>query len=212
MPFGIHENLELQNLFNDHPWQGQMPTAAEMFFVSLDANFPQDFDADHYPEAYPRYLSYKNNSIEAWMEDGARNPPPHVHHPFLVQGNGFHGGCRYHRGIKELITGHETEACFLELLKKPTWGTSAGNIEYRNNVLADDNQEHLMNVSLWISGKLAFFSCGIYTLLLENLDNIFNTLSLRRISDVEDHFAITHPSRYNTVPHEWEKLHQRIQG
>lgn len=216
--FGIHKDAKLLALFEERPWQGQNPEQATVFFVSLDANFPRDFHKNRRYKGdqgeYEKYGWYKQHTIEEWMQNQILNPEG-LHHPFARPGCKVKGGPPYHRGIRSLgIEGLETKICFLELLKKPTWGSSQGNKDSRNlfndKVLHPENQTHLNNVKNWIIGKKAFFSCGMYRLLVEDLHGVFDAFSLRRISPQNSHFVVNHPSRFNQTPKEKELISNEL--
>jgi hypothetical protein len=169
--FGIHPSMKLQDLYKSRYWQGQSPDKAKVIFLGLDANWDKDIENN---EAFNKIVEYLQDGVSFWERYG-------VHHPFLLPEYKKKSGYRYHKGFAKLGIDkmHASEVSFVELINKPTYGTSTKEKnEYMSLINADYIKE--LNDKIFDNRrKIVFLSKSLYDDILRvkkitNSIDIFN--------------------------------------
>ena len=156
MDFQKHTSLEMVELFNKKPFQGQTPEKAKIIFLSSDANYSPEI-SDH--PFFDYILEYQQDGIAFWKKYG-------VHHPFLHPAYPFNkntGGVPFHRNFSKIGLGpeHAEHVCFLELLDIPTIGNKSQNKERFYNFASRSHLEYIERLMLSGGNKLFFVSGGV---------------------------------------------------
>jgi len=166
--YGKHGSSQLNELFNQKPYQGQNPSKAKFIFVGLDANFAQDIEST---EFFPSIKEYLTDGVEFWTKHKR-------HHPFLLEG--YKGdGVTYHKRFAKLNldSSYADKISFVELLDIPTFGKTdfkefyrlldLKHISYLEAIFMNESQD-----------KTIFISRGVFRQLqrIKKIHNVFNWL------------------------------------
>jgi hypothetical protein len=145
-------------LFNQRPFQGQVPEKAKIVFLSSDANYSPEISNHQF---FKYILEYQKDSITFWKRYGC-------HHPFLLSSypkefSRTKDGVPFHRNFSKLGLGPEyaEHISFLEILDVPTIGNKS---EDRGKFYEMVSLKHLQYIEkLMVGGghKLFFASNGV---------------------------------------------------
>lgn len=151
--YQAHPSRALNHHFENRPFQGADPFAAQFLFVGLDANY--DGNIEQSP-IFESVLAYHQNGVAFWQQHG-------VHHPFLLP-HYTGDGRLYHRNFARIgfQPKHAALVSFIELLHVPSVG--------RNKRLEtqDFDPQHLRMVNAAILNGWAqhiFISAGVVRLM-----------------------------------------------
>lgn len=202
--FGRHPSAQLNSLFSDKPFQGQVPKNARIVFLSSDANYsPQISEHDF----FKYILEYQEDGVRFWEKYN-------VHHPFLIDEYPFNktqNGRPFHNNFRRigLDSSYAEFISFIELLDIPTIGSKSEN---RKLFYSYANIEHLKKIDqlyLEAGNRLIFISRGVLSDMIHLRQNtdIFrwlpNTLPLEKFVTAANgnkiqeiyHFSSSHINR-----------------
>ena len=156
MEFAKHPSKEMVELFNEKPFQGQIPEKAKILFLSSDANYSPEI-SDH--SFFDYILEYQKDGVAFWEKYDC-------HHPFLLPNYPFsksQGGVPFHRNFSKigLNIGHAGYVSFLELLDVPTIGNKSQNRKEFFDLLSLPHLKRIDNLITQGEGKLLLIPGGV---------------------------------------------------
>lgn len=160
--YDIHKNAPDIISAGFRGYQGADPDIANVIFLGLDANWPEDMVTNR-PALWKEVQNYLANPVDYWKSTdkkplGPSVRGPHLHHPFVTaamkgygRGRGYHKVFNKEYGYDDCYPDCVT---FTELLGIPTYGRTNENKEaterFRNLLCGTDNMEHLQKLKKWI--------------------------------------------------------------
>lgn len=173
MAFERHPSADLVRLFQDKPYQGQVPEKASIIFLSSDANYSPDISSHHF---FNNILEYHQDGVSFWQKQK-------VHHPFLLSLYPFHkgkGGRVFHRNFSKLglTPSYADHVSFLELLDIPTIGNSSENPEAFFDLISVNHLKKIDHLICSGDHRLVFVASGVLNkmLILKQRYDVFNWL------------------------------------
>ena len=156
MEFAKHPSMKMVELFNERPFQGQIPEKAKILFLSSDANYSPEI-SDH--PFFECILEYQADGVAFWKRYG-------YHHPFLLPNYPFNknkGGVPFHRNFNKigLNKEHAEFVSFLELLDVPTIGNKSQNRKEFFDLLSLPHLKKIDNLISQGEGKLLLIPGGV---------------------------------------------------
>lgn len=156
MSFALHPSEDLQALFRDRPFQGQVPEQAKIIFLTSDTNYAEDIAAHSF---FAKILEYHADGVGFWQKYG-------VHHPILLPDYPFkrnHGGVPFHRRFTTmgLDPSYADKVCFIELLHTPTIGRMSTDKTAYLKLLDVDHVSYIDQLILSNRGQLFLMSKNI---------------------------------------------------
>lgn len=144
--YGIHPSPKLVSLFNEKPYQGQVPEESTVIILGRDANYSENISSSTF---FNRILEYHTDGISFWKKH-------HVHHPFLLDDYPFDkrkGGVKYHKTFAKMnLTSDMAEhISFVELLDVPTIGNTGSGTQ--SDFLSLVNSKHLQRLDKLVTGS-----------------------------------------------------------
>ncbi|RLA41897.1 MAG: hypothetical protein DRQ64_01085 [Gammaproteobacteria bacterium] len=180
MSFKKHDSIELIDLFNSKPYQGQSPEKASIIFLSSDANYSRKISDDPF---FNYILEYQEDGVSFWKKHGR-------HHPFLLEEYPFNrskDGVPYHRNFSKIgfNASYSDKVCFLELLDIPTIGNKSENRNLFYNLTSLPHLKYIDNLITGGGNKLFYIPVGVLNdmMHLKKKYNIFTWLSLEKTEE-----------------------------
>lgn len=138
MEFMKHPSRELQEIFENKPYQIQEPEKAKFIFLGRDANFDPNIENDE--SVFEEFKEYLKDGVSYWKT--------HDYHTPMLGKNYKGDGKRYHIIFHKLdLSSADAEnVSFIELIKFPTAGMSSGKKQYLDMVLSNENKSHLERI------------------------------------------------------------------
>ena len=173
MDFSAHPSEQLSKLYQQKPFQGQLPELARIIFISSDANYSPEISKH---EFFERILEYHEDGVEFWKRYG-------VHHPFLLETFPFdktRHGRPFHARFRKLNldSSYAPHISFLELLDIPTIGNKSSDKSSFYDLVSILHLNYLDRLITGGGDKLIFVSRGVlndmYKMRLEH--NVFQWL------------------------------------
>ncbi len=180
MSYREHPSKELQDAFKEHPFQGQHPEKASVFFFGIDANYAADFHETN-PTFFRYLLEYHKDGVSYW-----KNNEKGDHHPFLLPIYGGEAGTLYHEAFRRMDLPADVCAdhiSFVELLNVPTTGKLSDDPEHNFDRLFAQSRVHIKKIHDAIfdtDNKLVFMPNVVIQKLATT--RIFNELDFRFVS------------------------------
>ena len=143
--FSQHDSVELNELFNLRPFQGQHPSRSRVIFFGRDANYPSDIkNNETRPGCFDLLRQYHEDGVGFWQNLYGNNPEQ-KHHPFLICMRDRDPGFRYHQVFSEMNLGSHcaNHISFVELLNVPTMGNPKDDPNNEFGNLLQQSQDHL---------------------------------------------------------------------
>jgi hypothetical protein len=156
MMFQKHTSVEMVELFQKRPYQGQSPEKASIIFLSSDANYSPEISNHPF---FEYILEYQKDGVAFWKKH-------ECHHPFLLPTYPFKrnkAGVPFHRNFSKLNLGPEyaEHISFLELLDVPTIGNkSEDRAEYYKLLKSSFSHHEYLSRLITAGGHKMFFVSG----------------------------------------------------
>ena len=173
MEFQKHTSTEMVSLFQNKPYQGQVPHKAKILFLSSDANYSPEISEHTF---FKYILEYQEDGVDFWNKYN-------VHHPFLLPDYPFNrtkDGVRFHTIFKKLklSTKLADHISFIELLDIPTIGNKSKNNKEFWEFVSEDHLKFLDTIIQNDNEKLIFIPGGVLKEMkkMKKLYNVFNWL------------------------------------
>jgi hypothetical protein len=179
MEFSSHPSEQLSRLYHEKPFQGQLPEAARIIFISSDANYSPEISEHVF---FNRILEYHADGVEFWKRHA-------VHHPFLLDTFPFdktQHGRPFHARFRKLNldSSYAPHISFLELLDIPTIGNKSSDRASFYNLVSVRHLKYLDNLITGGGHRLIFVSRGVlndmYKMRLKH--NVFQWLEKQTAS------------------------------